>query len=278
MTMDLFSSQVQKRVLQGGARLFLGTSGYSFPDWKGVFYPRRIAGKDWLRYYALQFNSVEINSTYYRLLSENATAKMAESVPDGFSFTVKLHSSMTHSRDAGKEEWKKFHRMIGPLRKTSRMGMVLAQFPWSFPLEERSFQWLEQLACNLNGIDTAIEFRHAKWYSRETLERVWEMGFVPVSPDMPGLKNLPASGPLFPGENIYIRLHGRNSEKWWGNTQERYDYLYNESELNFWAEKLGSLSEEVKNCYVFFNNCHMGKAALNAKDMERLLQGVTEAD
>lgn len=276
--MDLFESEAEKKTLPRGARLFLGTSGYSFPDWKGVFYPRRITGKDWLRYYALHFNSVEINSSYYRLLSPGTTTKMSESVPEGFSFSVKLHSSMTHSRDAGRDQWRGFHSMVEPFRKEGKMGMVLAQFPWSFPLEERSFHWLEQLSRNLKGFNTAVEFRHSKWYTGESLERVSTMGFVPVSPDMPDLKKLPNTGRLFPEENVYIRLHGRNAEKWWGNTQERYDYLYGEKELNLWAEKLCSLSEDVKNCYVFFNNCHMGKAALNAKDMERLLQGVTEAD
>lgn len=269
--MDLFDTEAEKRKLPGGAKLFLGTSGYSFSHWRGVFYPERIAGKDWLRYYALKFNSVEINSTYYGILSRKATAAMADSVPRGFSFSVKLHSSMTHSRNAGNEEWKAFHSMLEPFSETGRMGMVLAQFPWSFPLEKESFQWLERLAGNLSGLNTAVEFRHSRWYSEEPLKRVLEMGFTPVSIDLPALSGLPETGLMRRGDSIYLRLHGRNAGKWWGNTQQRYDYLYSREELKPWTELLRNLSEGAKSCYVFFNNCHMGKAALNAQDMERLL-------
>ena len=273
--MDLFETKADRKILPGGSQLFLGTSGYSFPHWKGVFYPDRISGKDWLRYYAMRFNSVEINSTYYGILSPGATGAMTESVPRGFSFSVKLHSSMTHQRNAGVDEWKAFRSMLEPFTETGRMGMVLAQFPWSFPLEEGSFSWLEEVSANLEGFKTAVEFRHGRWYGEEAIERVLEMGFTPVSLDLPSLEGLPETGILKGRETVYLRLHGRNRGKWWGNTQERYDYLYSRGELSGWAEALRSLSEGTGSCYVFFNNCHMGKAALNAQDMERLLSGST---
>lgn len=273
--MDLFETKAEKKILPGGAQLFLGTSGYSFPHWKGVFYPERISGKDWLRYYAMRFNSVEINSTYYGILSRKSAEAMADSVPRGFSFSVKLHRSMTHQRNAGAHEWKAFREMLEPFIEKGRMGMVLAQFPWSFPLEEGSFSWLEEVSANLEGLKTAVEFRHGRWYGEEPLERVSEMGFTPVSVDLPNLGGLPETGILKGRGEVYLRLHGRNRGKWWGNTQERYDYLYSRGELSGWAETLRSLSEGTNSCYVFFNNCHMGKAALNAQDMERLLSGST---
>lgn len=273
MEADLFESKAEGKTLPGGARLFLGTSGYSFPHWKGVFYPERIPGRNWLRYYAMKFNSVEINSTYYRILPERAAAAMAESVPRGFSFSVKLHSSMTHGRNAGPGEWKAFRKMLAPFVDTGGMGMVLAQFPWSFPLEEGSFEWLERVAAELADYRAAVEFRHRRWYREEPLKRVIEMGFVPVSVDLPKLSGLPETGLLEERGTVYLRLHGRNGGKWWGNTQERYDYLYGGGELNGWAEALRNLSDGTGSCYVFFNNCHMGKAALNAQDMERLLSG-----
>ena len=271
--MDLFHTSATERKLPGGAVLFLGTSGYSFPHWKGVFYPERIRGKDWLRYYAITFNSVEINSTYYGILSPKTAEAMTDSVPPGFSFSVKLHSSMTHGRNAGPEEWRMFLEMLKPFRERGMMGPVLAQFPWSFPLEERSFQWLEKISESLGELDKAVEFRRSAWYGAEPLERVGGMGFAPVSVDLPALDGLPDTGLLQARGTVYLRLHGRNAGKWWGNTQERYDYHYGETELKPWAEKLRRLSASATKCYVFFNNCHMGKAALNARDMERLLQG-----
>ena len=198
---------------------------------------------------------------------------MADSVPEGFSFSVKLHSSMTHSRDAAREDWIAFHRMLAPFITSGRMGIILAQFPWSFPLEEKSFSYLAVLRDSLASKKVAVEFRHKKWYTGEALERVHELGFIPVSVDLPGLQGLPETGLLTGGNNVYLRLHGKNSGTWWGNTQERYDYLYSEIEMTTWADRLRSLSKGVERCYVFFNNCHMGKAALNAGDMERLLGG-----
>ncbi|MCP4648013.1 MAG: DUF72 domain-containing protein, partial [bacterium] len=148
-----------------------------------------------------------------------------------------------------------------------------AQFPWSFTLEEESFSYLKTLRKKLEGYKTAIELRHAKWYTKEVIQQVQEMGFTPVSIDLPGLPGLPETGLLSNGNAVYLRLHGRNFDKWWGNTQERYDYLYTDDEITTWAERLGNLSKGTNSCYVFFNNCHMGKAALNAADMERLLAG-----
>jgi uncharacterized protein YecE (DUF72 family) len=271
--MDLFQVKAEKKKLQNGAFLFLGTSGYSFPDWLSVFYPTRIARKDWLKYYALKFNSVEINSTYYSVLTSRSAAKMADSVPEGFSFSVKLHSSMTHSRDAKDDQWKAFHSMLDPFIQSGKMGMVLAQFPWSFPLEEKSFSYLSDLAGNLKGLKTAVEFRHSRWYAAEPAGRVREIGLIPASVDLPLLSGLPETGIMTETDTVYLRLHGRNAGKWWGNTQERYDYFYKAEEMEDLAEKLRNLSNGVRSCYVFFNNCHMGKAALNAEDMKRLLEG-----
>jgi len=271
--MELFENSLEQKHLTSGAKLFLGTSGYSFPHWRDVFYPRRIAGKDWLGYYALKFNSVEINSTWYRILSADSTQRMADSVPDGFAFFVKLHSSMTHSLDADKSRWTAFRRMLRPFVQSGRMGVVLAQFPWSFPFREESFSLLASIRENLADMKVAVEFRHRKWYTVESLNRLRGMGFVPVSVDLPGLPGLPDTDLIDSGTAVYLRLHGRNSDSWWGNTQQRYDYLYTGSELTELAEKLQRLSKRVKSCYVFFNNCHMGKAALNAADMQKLLTG-----
>ena len=272
--MDLFETKAdEKKVLPSGANLFLGTSGYSFPDWLNTFYPSRIRKKDWLRYYALNFNSVEINSTYYRILSEKSTAGMVNAVPDNFFFSVKLHSSMTHSRDADKTRWKEFHTMLTPFIDSKKMGVVLAQFPWSFPLEEKSFSHLITIKNNLHGMNLVAEFRHKKWYQQSVLQRVKELGFSHASVDLPDLPGLPTTDLIEESKVAYLRFHGRNEKEWWGNTQMRYDYQYSDDQLSVWAEKLRSLSGNVKSCYVFFNNCHMGKAALNAKDMQRLMEG-----
>lgn len=271
--MDLFETKVEDKILAAGAKLFIGTSGYSFPDWLNVFYPSRILKRDWLRHYALYFNTVEINSTYYRILTEKSTAGMVASVPDNFSFSVKLHSSMTHSRDADKTDWDKYHFMLKPFIDSDKMGVILAQFPWSFQLGENSFNYLSIIKEHLPDKNVVVEFRHKKWYQKSVIKRVQEMGFGCASVDLPELSGLPGRELFDDSETVYCRFHGRNKKEWWGNTQMRYDYHYSDEQLSAWAEKLRNLSIKVKSCYVFFNNCHMGKAALNAKDMKRLMEG-----
>lgn len=144
--------------------------------------------------------------------------------------------------------------------------------PWSFPLENESFSYLKNLRDRTGDNATAVEFRHRQWYSKDVIEQVLEMGFTPVSLDLSDIPDLPETG-LFTGHNAAcLRLHGRNSDNWRGNTQQRYDYLYTDAEMATWTRSFKRLSKGVNSCYVFFNNCYMGKAALNAADMERLLE------
>lgn len=265
--MDLFAGD---RGPIAGIRL--GTSGFSFPDWAGVFYPRGLARGRWLSYYATIFDALEINATYYRILSPSSTERMAASVPPGFVFTVKLHSGMTHERNAGEGDWKAFGEMLAPLSESGRLGPVLAQFPWSFQLSEESFGALENIRERLGSLPAAAEFRHRRWYVPEILERVVKTGFSPVSPDLPGLPGMPGPDVPVSGGFGYARLHGRNREKWWGGGPERYDYAYSPGEIREWAGRVSAMARKPGGVYVFFNNCHMGRAALDARTMRELLE------
>ncbi len=265
--MDLFTGSAPQL---GGVRL--GTSGFSFPDWAGVFYPPGLSPGKRLAFYATRFNALEINASYYRILPGSSTARMADTVPPGFIFCVKLHRSMTHERNAGEPEWKAFHEMIGPFRESSLLGPVLAQFPWSFPLAEQSFEWLREVRGRLGELPAAAEFRHERWYASEPLQRVAETGFVPVAVDLPDLPGLPGRGIPATESFGYARLHGRNREKWWKGGAERYDYRYTPGELGEWAAAIRVMASRGKGAYVFFNNCHMGRAAIDARAMKSMLE------
>lgn len=250
----------------------LGTSGFSFPDWSGVFYPRGLSRNGWLAFYATRFNALELNASYYRILPPSSTAGMADSVPPGFVFCVKLNSAMTHERNADDAKWKAFDEMLYPLRAAGCLGPVLAQFPWSLPLSEHSFQMLSRIRERLGALSAVAEFRHERWYSPEALQRVVETGFSPVAVDLPDLPGLP--GPDLPvkGGIEYARLHGRNSAKWWGGGALRYDYAYTPVELLEWGKRIKAMAGGGRGAYVFFNNCHMGRAALDARTMGRILE------
>lgn len=250
----------------------LGTSGFSFPDWSGVFYPAGLSRKGWLPFYAGRFNALELNASYYRILPPSSTAGMAASVPPGFVFCVKLNSAMTHEGSADDTHWKAFDEMLVPLRDAGCLGPVLAQFPWSFPLTEESFQELSRIRERLGDHPAVAEFRHERWYSREVLQRVVETGFSPVAVDLPDLPGLPRPDLPVMGDIAYARLHGRNGAKWWTGGALRYDYAYTPAELLEWGKRARTMARGARGAYVFFNNCHMGRAALDARTMGRILE------
>jgi len=269
---DLFGSGVS-RLRWKEADILLGTSGYSFTDWKGNFYPEKISSSRMLEFYAGHFDSVEINSTYYGIMPRKTTAWMVDRTPDGFTFTVKLHSSMTHDRNAGSNDWKNFFRMLEPFRRENRLGALLAQFPYSFQAGRENLEYIDRIRKVCVDLPLAVEFRHDSWYADDVMNNLSSSGVNMVSVDLPGLDHLPDGRPL-PGSDFgYIRFHGRNREQWYSNSQLRYDYLYSERELRSWFPAIKKLSEQTGKIFMFFNNCHMGKAVMSAGFMRSLLEG-----
>ena len=112
--------------------ILLGTSGYSFPDWIGPFYPPSIARSRMLDYYARQFNAVEINTTYYRIPPPSTMFAMERKTPPGFEFVVKANQEMTHAGSLDPDLYRAFHRALEPLRMAGKLSGVIAQFPYAF--------------------------------------------------------------------------------------------------------------------------------------------------
>jgi len=146
-------------------KLFAGTSGFAYPQWKPSFYPPEVSSNKFLHYYSRRLNSVEINYTFRRLPAASTLAKWVESTPDGFLFAPKAHMRITHIlqlRDAA-EFTRVFLRSIDPLRPTARLGPILFQLPPSLRCD------LETLAAFLGELPDdlryAFEFRHASWLS-----------------------------------------------------------------------------------------------------------------
>ncbi|MFN8588777.1 MAG: DUF72 domain-containing protein [Candidatus Eisenbacteria bacterium] len=251
----------------------VGTSGYSFADWVGPFYPPGTKSADFLRHYATQFSCVEVNATYYRLPPPRTLDAMQKKTPDGFRFVVKLHQSMTHERATGEALYREFLGVIQPLKDAGKYDGLLAQFPWGFRRDDAAKAHLEFLRGALPGEPLWVEFRHASWVHKALpgwlAER--QLGYCDVDePALPGL--VPPLGHVTNG-SAYVRFHGRNEQTWWGRGGgDRYDYDYSERQLTEWVERVRKLSEQAKQTYLFFNNCHAGQAARNAKLMEELLR------
>lgn len=249
----------------------VGTSGYSFRDWVGPFYPPGTPARDMLSIYARRFGVVEINSTYYRLPRPEVTAAMVERTPPGFLFAVKAPGELTHGGSLDPELLAAFEAVLAPLAQAGRLAGVLAQFPYRFRAGEDERAYLRAVHSGLQRHPLFVEFRHASWARRSTFALLDELkvGFCAV--DEPRLRGLfpPIVRPT--GPVGYVRLHGRNTRDWWEGGSRRYDYLYSDDELREWAGAIRALDEKSRETFVFFNNCHAGQAAQNALRMEEIL-------
>jgi len=251
----------------------IGTSGFSYKDWVGHFYPVGTVDRDRLRVYAEHFDAVEVNSSYYRIGHPRIYSPMAKKVPAGFEFVVKANQAMTHERELNREVFREFCESVGPLLDEGKFGCVLAQFPWSFKRTPENEAYLRTFRERIEPLPTVIEFRNLEWCEPDVFEVLRELGFGFCCVDEPRLKGLmppvvTATSPLG-----YVRFHGRNAQKWWKQTEawERYDYQYNEEELKEWVPKIESVAEETEKEYVFFNNHYQGQAATNAQMLLDLL-------
>lgn len=257
-----------------GHPVLVGTSGFSFPDWDGAFYPRGLPSGERLGFYARYFPAVEVNSTYYGIPPPPVMRQMAEKTPPGFEFVVKANQRLTHEPEAPEAVHRDFLRCLEPLREAGRCHGVLAQFPWRFRNTPAARRQLLELRARFGDLPLFVEFRHDSWAVEEVFHSLAASGIGYCSVDEPGLPGLMPPLARLTGDTAYVRLHGRNAGNWWGRgTGDRYDYDYRREELEEWLVKIRELAERASKTYVFFNNCHAGHAARNARLMMDMLHG-----
>ena len=146
--------------------IYIGTSGYSYQDWKGPVYPEDIKDTDMLPFYSQLFNTTEINYTYYRMPAARTLAAMASKVPDNFVFTIKASKELTHEREAEDgggtpENFRLFRQALQPLIDEGKFGAVLAQFPNSFKPTPENRDYLSVFRERMGDLPVVVEFRNA---------------------------------------------------------------------------------------------------------------------
>lgn len=261
--------------------LRIGPAGWSYKDWSGSVYPSPRPKKfDELAFLARYFDTIEINSTFYRPATRTTALRWAERVAgnDHFRFALKLSRRFTHERD---EPWSaaeaaETRAAITALLEQDRLGVVLAQFPWSFKRDNRSRAWLDALTREFADLPLVVEIRHDSWNAAEFFESLAEraVGFVNI--DQPPHRH--GIGPTARATSAtgYVRVHGRNSANWFrddAGVNERYDYLYSASELHPWAERVRQISLQADEVYVVTNNHFEGQAVANAVMLNSMLRG-----
>jgi uncharacterized protein YecE (DUF72 family) len=249
----------------------LGTSGFSYDDWIGTVYPQDLPRWGWLGFYAKQFDTVELNVTYYRIPELKIIQGWIRKTPDEFLFTVKAHRSITHERK--EPQFTPFRKAVDPLRERGRLACILAQFPHSFHVTAENRQYLQDLRSGLEDLPVVIEFRDEAWVSEETFTQLEQLGFGFCCVDEPRLPGLMPPHIQATSDIAYVRFHGRNAEKWWQHDHawERYDYSYNEQELKEWIPRIKELEATAPLTLVYANNHYRGQSVDTLRKLDSLL-------
>jgi uncharacterized protein YecE (DUF72 family) len=258
--------------------LRIGPAGWDYQDWQGVVYPPGLKGTDRLTFLAALFDAVEINVTFYRPVASHLTERWSEAVAQnpGFRFTAKLLNVFTHERRLPDPEVGEFQAGMLPLLTDGRLGVLLAQFPYSFHNTEENRAYLVDLKKRFQEFPVAVEVRHRSWQQRAVREFFTEIGLDFCNIDQPQVsyslgKTVWATGPVG-----YLRAHGRRRDKWFafGDDREaRYEYLYAPEELEELAARVRELTSKAPEVYVIFNNHPQGQAVANALEMAHILTG-----
>jgi uncharacterized protein YecE (DUF72 family) len=286
-------------------RLLIGTSGWSYPSgkgtWNGIFYPKpRPKGFDELAYYAEHFDTVEVNSTFYRQPVPEFSRAWARRTPSGFEFSIKLFQQFTHpkmyreriARELPEEirdldaaaalarptaaDLDEFRRGIDPLAAAGKLGALLAQFPASFKNDAPSRDYLAWLLRAFDAYSIAVELRHRSWSDAlsDTLALLNEFRAAWVQIDEPKFRFSIRQNYLPNVKGFYyMRLHGRNADEWWRHqhSDDRYNYLYTAGELKEFSQTAAAVRELVKKTYLYTNNHYSAKSVANAAMIKQQL-------
>lgn len=253
--------------------IYLGTSGFSYSDWVGNFYPAGMPKREWLNYYAREFDTCEVNSTFYALPKPSSLKAMAEKTGEGFLFCFKANQEMTHQRGDNAPIFKAFCQVLEPIITAGKLGCILAQFPYSFGFDRCNWDYLGVVKERLGELPVVIEFRNAHWLRSEVFDWLRHNGLGFCCVDEPPLPNLLPPVAEATAQIGYVRFHGRNSAKWWQHEQayERYDYSYTPQELSEWLPKIHKLDSVAEKTFIFANNHWRGQAVSTIRQLRLML-------
>jgi uncharacterized protein YecE (DUF72 family) len=278
-------------VCRVAATIRIGTCSWADEALSKWFYPPKLPAKERLAWYSEHFDTVEVDSTYYRLPSESAVAGWAERTPPEFTMHVKAFGLMTRHpvkaevipedlraempvdergrvdrppRELRAEVFRRFLAALEPLRAAGKLGGILFQLPPYIVYKDSSLEYLEWAREQLGGDEMLVEFRHISWLDEEHLaeslaflERI-RAGYVVVdAPRSETARNLVPTVVATTSPTAYVRFHGRNLARWnkrGGSAAERFDYLYSDEELGEWVGPLRELAGEARQAFALFNN------------------------
>jgi uncharacterized protein YecE (DUF72 family) len=260
--------------------LFCGPSGWSYPHWNGIVYPKlKPRGFHPLEDISRYFDAVEINTTFYQSIRPEIARLWIRKVSHNpkFLFTAKLGRHFTHDRIISAPEVSHFKEGLWPMLRARKLGCLLMQFPWTFRYTNENREHLIALRRAFHEFPLVAEMRHSSWTREEALGTLidYRIGFVNID-QAPYTKAMPPASHLTSAIG-YVRLHGRNPQDWqreFGRTTKpaaAHDYLYSREELLEWKPRIEHLQQLAANTFVFANNDVGGKSVVNALELALML-------
>jgi len=246
--------------------IYVGTSGWHYDDWTKLFYPPEIKGYHELTFHSQHFNTVENNSSFYRIAGESTYKTWYRMTPDTYKFSIKLNKLITHTHTLAinDEVTEKVRYILDSTQiLREKLGAVLVQLPASFKYDlERLDRFLhfftDEISSRAYKFDVAIEFRNKYWFTGELFSLLKKYNVALVagqSSRWPEIRRTTA-------DIAYIRMHG---------PEKLFASSYSDEQLHDWAAYISSLPNRVKRIYVYFNNDFHGYALKNAKQLRLLL-------
>ncbi|KPJ57424.1 hypothetical protein AMJ49_00600 [Parcubacteria bacterium DG_74_2] len=265
------------------ANLFIGTSGWVYSHWEGIFYPKDLPSKDKLKYFSQNFKTTEINYSFYHLPRPATYQKWYLETPAGFIFAVKASRFITHIKrlKAVKEAWQQFVENAFNLKE--KLGPILFQFPPSFKATEENIKRLKDFLKFITGyalypksyiLRFAFEFRHESWCDEKIYKILkkynvaWVIACPPIGWSLKATGRR-ADSPRYPKVDVvttdfvYIRMHG---------SKVLFSSKYTKEELNDLAKKIKKWLKQRLDVYCYFNNDAYGYAIENAKELFKILK------
>lgn len=249
----------QGKTKQDHPRYFIGTSGWTYDDWKGLFYPPTLPKTKWFEYYARQFNSVEINATFYRFFKDDTYQKWKQKAPPGFGYVLKAPQLITHRKNLldVEDTIRSFYQSC--LLLEDSFEMILLQVSPKMPYDPARLE--NALRQFPDPTQVAVEFRRAEWYRPETLGMLASLGVTVCNVDSP---QHPITR-LVTSTRAYLRMHGRR--RWYADR-------YTPAELEEIAAAVNELTRKgAERVYIFFNNDFNANAPENALALRQILAG-----
>ena len=270
----------------------IGTAGWSYKDWEGIFYPPGMRQRKVhpLEYLARFFDTAEINTSFYGPLKPELAklwSKRAAAINPKFLFTAKLYRAFTHSPTAVMEPTSaatirptdedeiKTREGLDALANEGKLGALLIQFPVSFKNTSLNREYLERLLRQFIEYPRVVEVRDSSWNNPDTLAEFARQNVAFCNIDQPVMGKSLAPTEHVTAPTAYIRLHGRNYDQWFDsdNRNDRYNYLYKEHELEDWKQRIENVAHKAQTTYVITNNHFESKAGVNAIELKSMISG-----